>query len=60
MYLVDREKCEIELVWIYTHEEFPKRPSDKDLKQILDAIQQAREDEDGDRIESQDSEKEQE
>ncbi|MGK7929050.1 MAG: hypothetical protein AB4290_28080 [Spirulina sp.] len=56
MYLVDREKYEIELVWIYTHEEFPKRPSERNLKQILEEIQQTRGE--SDRVESEDNENE--
>lgn len=35
MYLVNFNKCLIELVWIYSHEEFAGRPPEKDLKQLL-------------------------
>lgn len=35
MYLVDRTQSVIKLTWIYTHSEFPKRPPDKNLKQLL-------------------------
>ena len=35
MYLVYRTQSAIELTWIYTHSEFPKRPPDKNLKQLL-------------------------
>lgn len=35
MYLVNYNQCLLKLVWLYTHEEFEKRPSEKDLQQIL-------------------------
>lgn len=60
MYLVDREKYTVELVWIYTHEEFPKRPSDKDLKQVLEEIQQAREQREHEEVENPENQPEQE
>lgn len=38
MYLVDREHCTVKPVWLYSHEQFVKRPPDKDLKAIIQAI----------------------
>jgi hypothetical protein len=38
MYLVNRNQTLIELVWIYTHSEFEKRPPDKNLKQLLQEL----------------------
>ncbi|MBZ8181583.1 hypothetical protein [Oscillatoria salina] len=38
IYLVNQNERMIVLVWIYTHEEFAKRPPDKTLKQILQEI----------------------
>lgn len=38
MYLVNRNQNLIKLVWIYTHEEFEKRPPDKNLKQLLQEL----------------------
>lgn len=38
IYLVNEEAKIIKLQWIYSHEEFPKRPPDKDLKDIIKAI----------------------
>lgn len=35
MYLVNDSDYLIQLIWIYTHDEFKKRPPDKSLKQIL-------------------------
>lgn len=35
MYLVDPVACKIRLVWIYSHEEFEKRPPDKDITSVL-------------------------
>ncbi len=35
MYLINSEQSLIVLVWIYTHEEFEKRPDDKSLKGSL-------------------------
>jgi hypothetical protein len=35
MYIVDFQARRIQLVWIYTHEEYKGRPPDKDLRQIL-------------------------
>lgn len=35
MYLVNAETCTIKLVWIYSHEQFTKRPADVDLKNVI-------------------------
>ncbi|MDB9311594.1 hypothetical protein PN462_00670 [Spirulina sp. CS-785/01] len=35
IYIVNHEKQEIDLVWLYTHKEFQKRPSDKNLQQVI-------------------------
>jgi hypothetical protein len=35
MYLVNQQQRLIRLVWLYTHEEFKKRPPDKDLKTLM-------------------------
>ena len=35
MYLVNDQRLIIQLVWLYTHEEFKKRPPDKDLKTLM-------------------------
>ncbi|WP_375469432.1 hypothetical protein [uncultured Nostoc sp.] len=35
MYLVNTTNCVIKLVWIYSHEQFDKRPTKVDLKKIL-------------------------
>ncbi|MFM5983241.1 MAG: hypothetical protein ACKO9I_22365 [Sphaerospermopsis kisseleviana] len=38
MYLVNTNDCIIKLVWIYSHEQFAKRPADVDLKSVLKEI----------------------
>lgn len=38
MYLVNPTACVIKLVWIYNHEQFAKRPADKDLKNVIKEI----------------------
>ncbi|NEP21215.1 hypothetical protein [Moorena sp. SIO3I6] len=38
MYLVNTSKSVIKLVWIYTHEQFTKRPDDKDLRSVIQQI----------------------
>lgn len=38
MYLVNEKERIIKPVWIYNHEQFPKRPSEKELKNILKDI----------------------
>ncbi|MDJ0617079.1 MAG: hypothetical protein QNJ63_10090 [Calothrix sp. MO_192.B10] len=38
MYLVNTNDCIIKLVWIYSHEQFSKRPADKDLKSVIQEI----------------------
>lgn len=35
MYLVDKESRIIKLLLIYNHEQFPKRPADGDLRNVL-------------------------
>ncbi len=35
MYLVSTTECVIKLVWIYSHEQFAKRPADKDMKSVI-------------------------
>ncbi len=38
MYLVNTTASVIRLVWIYSHEQFVKRPADKDLKSVINEI----------------------
>ncbi|HEY9874343.1 MAG TPA: hypothetical protein V6D12_12955 [Candidatus Obscuribacterales bacterium] len=38
MYLVNATACVIRVVWIYSHEQFAKRPADKDLKSVIQEI----------------------
>ena len=38
MYLINATTCTIKLVWIYSHEQFAKRPADKDLKNVIKDI----------------------
>ncbi|CBN54287.1 MULTISPECIES: hypothetical protein [Kamptonema] len=38
MYLVNATNCIIRLVWIYSHEQFVKRPADDDLKSAIREI----------------------
>ncbi|MFB2894225.1 hypothetical protein ACE1CI_15045 [Aerosakkonemataceae cyanobacterium BLCC-F50] len=38
MYLVNATSCTIKLVWIYSHEQFAKRPDDADLKSVIREI----------------------
>ncbi len=45
MYLVDRTQSVIDLAWIYTHSEFPKRPPDKNLKQLLVELMESQQEE---------------
>jgi hypothetical protein len=40
MYVVHETKCIVYLLWVYTHEEFSKRPPDDDLKGEFIAVQQ--------------------
>jgi hypothetical protein len=40
MYVVHEVQHVVYLVWVYTHEEFEKRPSDNDLKDEFTVIQQ--------------------
>lgn len=35
MYLVNEESSIVKLVWIYNHEQFAKRPEDRDLRDVL-------------------------
>ncbi|MBH8571974.1 hypothetical protein I8752_02780 [Nostocaceae cyanobacterium CENA369] len=38
MYLVNATTCTIRLVWIYSHEQFTKRPADADLNSLIKEI----------------------
>ena len=38
MYLVNATTCTIRLVWIYSHEQFAKRPADDDIKSVIGEI----------------------
>lgn len=38
MYLVNATTCTIKLVWIYSHEQFAKRPAETDLKGVIREI----------------------
>lgn len=38
MYLVNSAAFTIRLVWIYSHEQFAKRPADADLKSVIQEI----------------------
>lgn len=38
MYLVNEEAEIIRLLWIYNHEQFAKRPDDRDLRDVIDAV----------------------
>lgn len=38
MYLVNVTTCAITLVWIYSHEQFAKRPVEKYLKSVMEEI----------------------
>jgi mRNA-degrading endonuclease YafQ of YafQ-DinJ toxin-antitoxin module len=38
MYLVNKTTCIIRLAWIYSHEQYAKRPSDADLKSVIREI----------------------
>ncbi len=38
MYLVNTTTFTIKLVWIYSHEQFAKRPADKELKSVIKEI----------------------
>ena len=38
MYLVNTIDCVIKLVWIYSHEQFAKRPADTDIKSVIKDI----------------------
>jgi mRNA-degrading endonuclease YafQ of YafQ-DinJ toxin-antitoxin module len=38
MYLVNETTYTIKLVWIYSHEQFAKRPSDQDLRRTISEI----------------------
>lgn len=54
MYLVDRTQSVIKLTWIYTHSEFPKRPPDKNLKQLLAELIESQEQQEENLSESND------
>lgn len=38
MYLVNTTACVIKPVWIYSHEQFAKRPADKNIKSVIKEI----------------------
>ena len=38
VYLVNIQKREVVLVWLYTHAEFQQRPADVDLQQALNRL----------------------
>jgi hypothetical protein len=44
IYLFNSSIKEVELIWIYTHAEFQKRPDDKELKRIIQSIMSKSED----------------
>lgn len=42
IYMVDREGSTVYLLWVYTHVEFPGRPPDKSLRQLVrEALEEA-------------------
>jgi hypothetical protein len=41
MYLVNEESSIVKLVWIYSHEQFAKRPEDRDLRDVLNMALQS-------------------
>ncbi|MEH1780916.1 MAG: hypothetical protein V7K67_34290 [Nostoc sp.] len=45
MYVVNETKCIVYLFWIYTHTEYPGRPSDDELRREFAIIQQEAEQE---------------
>lgn len=48
MFLVDHDQCEIVLIWLYTHQEFAKRPPDQQLKQSLEEMKKSKDNNDED------------
>lgn len=40
MYVVHQASCSVYPVWIYTHKEYPKRPSDQELKEQFAIIEE--------------------
>lgn len=58
MYLVDRTQSVIKLTWIYTHSEFPKRPPDKNLKQLLAELMESQQQQEENVSESSDDDDE--
>lgn len=44
MYLVNADKYIIKLVWVYNHEQYEKRPAEKDLKNVIQEILENTED----------------
>jgi hypothetical protein len=40
IYVVHQASCSVYPVWIYTHEEYPKRPSDQELKEQFAIIEE--------------------
>ncbi len=40
MYVVHKASCSVFPMWVYTHEEYPKRPSDSEIENQLFIIEQ--------------------
>ena len=40
MYVVHQASCSVYPIWVYTHEEYPKRPSDQELKEQFAIIEE--------------------
>lgn len=40
IYMIDTERSVVYLIWIYTHHEFPTRPPDKSLRQVVEEARQ--------------------
>jgi mRNA-degrading endonuclease YafQ of YafQ-DinJ toxin-antitoxin module len=38
IYLVNESQAVIQLIWIYSHEQFKKRPADRDLQRVIEEI----------------------
>jgi len=38
--MIDTERSVVYLIWIYTHHEFPTRPPDKSLRQVVEEARQ--------------------
>lgn len=48
MYLVNEAMAVIKPLWIYSHEQFVKRPADKDIKNVIQEALEPVDDENGD------------